>query len=207
MKRECRKSKMEEELIQRKKSLRKEMLQMRRSLPNEVRLSESKSVCQHILMSEYYRKSDVIMCYISLKEEVGTLSFIQQALTDGKKICVPFVKDKTGIMVAAYIHDLSDLVCGEFNILAPNSDRICLVTPKDIKLILLPGVAFDHVGHRLGMGLGFYDRFLVEVSSARLIALAFSCQIISHVPSEQHDYLMNYIVTKDGIIDCEAGKI
>lgn len=198
---------MEDEIIQRKKSLRKEMLKIRRSLSDAIKVSESKIVYQKIINSDYYRNSNLIMAYVSLKDEVATLSLIKTVINDGKKLCIPFVRDKSGIMIAAYIEDLSELVVGEFGILAPDANKLRIVDPKKIELILLPGVAFDYVGHRLGMGLGFYDRFLSKAISAKLVALAFSCQIVPHVPSEAHDYVMDYVVTKDCITDCKAGKL
>lgn len=207
MKREYLKNKMEDEIIQCKKSLRKKMLEIRRSLSEDIKASESKTIYQNIINSDYYRNSNLIMAYVSLKDEVQTLSLMKTVINDGKKLCIPFVRDRSGIMIAAYIEDLSDLVIGEFGILAPDSNKLRIVDPKKIELILLPGVAFDYAGHRLGMGLGFYDRFLSKAISAKLVALAFSCQIVSDVPSEAHDYVMDYIVTKDCITDCKAGKI
>ncbi|HEY3423587.1 MAG TPA: 5-formyltetrahydrofolate cyclo-ligase, partial [Negativicutes bacterium] len=76
-----------------------------------------------------------------------------------------------------------------------------------IDLIIVPGVAFDRSGKRCGMGAGYYDRFLSQASNARLIGVALTCQMVSDVPCDEHDRMVEYIVTPNEIIKCDIGKM
>lgn len=196
-----------DELQNVKIKLRKDILKIRRSLTFDRVEIESNAIISHLKCSELFESSKFIMCYLAMKDEVQTYEIVDYALRQGKSVCVPYIRDRAGIMDAVIIHDLNELVRGDFDILTVNTLNVNIVNIEDIDLIIMPGVAFDRYGHRLGMGAGFYDRFLDKAACAKLVGLALSCQVLEDVPSMPHDYLVHYIVTKDGIINCKTGKM
>ncbi|MBP2631523.1 MAG: yqgN [Firmicutes bacterium] len=196
-----------DELQNEKKKLRRDILKIRRSLTYDRVEIESNAIISHLKCSELFENSRSIMCYLAMKDEVQTYEIVDYALRQGKSVCVPYIRDRVGIMDAVIIHDLNELVRGDLDILTVSKLNVNVVNIKEIDLIIMPGVAFDRYGHRLGMGAGFYDRFLEKADYAKLVGLAFSCQVLEDVPSMPHDYLVHYIVTKDGIINCKTGKM
>lgn len=190
-----------------KKELRKKVLKIRRDLGKSVIREESDAILKHLLCSPFVEDAKVIMCYLAMEDEVQLMNFIAYALKKGKSICVPHIRDKAGLMDAVKIESLDKLVSGEFGILTVDNPDIKIMQPNEIDLVIVPGVAFDKQGHRLGMGAGFYDRFLLNVDQADFVGVALSCQIVDFVPSMVHDCLVDYIITKDGIINCKTGKM
>ncbi len=98
------------------------------------------------------------------------------------------------------VTDLDTLVPGSFGIREPDPQRHAPVTPDDIDLILVPGLSFDLMGHRLGQGKGCYDRFLTRVSTTPTIGISYHSQLVPHLPSEPHDRPVNYLATNRAII-------
>lgn len=196
-----------DELQNAKKKMRRDILKIRRSLAYDRVETESNAIISHLKRSELFESSKLIMCYLSMKDEVQTYEIVDYALRQGKSVCVPYIRDRAGIMDAVVIHDLNELVRGDFDILTVSTINVNIVNIEEIDLIIMPGVAFDRYGHRLGMGAGFYDRFLDKAVCAKLVGLALTCQVLEDVPSMPHDYLVHYIVTKDGIINCKTGKM
>ena len=190
-----------------KKILRKEMLARRRNLSQAVIAAESKAIEQALEGWPLYQQANAIMIYVALADEPQTLLLIEQTLLRNKKICVPFIGEKAGIMEASLIESLTELAPGKYGILAPVKEKLRNIQPECIDLILVPGVAFTSHGQRLGMGAGYYDRFFDQAHNALKIGLAFKCQIIEEIPCEGHDHSIDYLATKDGIINCKTGKM
>ena len=103
-------------------------------------------------------------------------------------------------MIAVRLHNLDDVVHGVLNIRVPK-EPYEIIDPKDIDLILVPGSGFDRNGGRMGMGNGYYDRFLKELSPSNYIAVAWQVQIMDKpIPMERYDQRMPAIVTEQGVI-------
>ena len=195
-------------VLDEKRILRKEILMRRRNLDCDVIAAESAGIAKALLNWSVYCQANMIMAYAAMADEPQTTLILQHALSVKKKLCIPVVGDKKGTMEAAFIEKLADLVPGKYGILAPDKGKIKIAQPDMIDLILVPGVVFNVKGQRLGMGAGFYDRFLEKTKdNALLVGLALQCQIIAAVPCEDHDYLVDYLATKDGIINCKTGKM
>ncbi len=143
-----------------------------------------------------YKNSSFIFIYVSLNNEVNTHDIIKESLKNGKRICVPKVKSIKEGMEALEIKDFSELVeCGTYKILEPKNFEN-KVDPKEIDLAILPGLAFDNEGGRLGYGGGFYDRFLPKLKNeSPKIALAYDFQMVNSVPRDFHDILVDEIIT------------
>lgn len=198
---------MDQDLNKKKRELRKYILRIRRNLSQDVIKMQSAAILRHVINSPQYEAAVVIMIYVAMRDEVQTFTLIEHSLKQGKQVCVPYINDRAGNMDAILIRSLDELVKGDFDILTAVKSDLNLIDPMEINLMIMPGVAFDQYGHRLGMGAGFYDRFMVQAKQASSLGLVLSCQLLDIVPCMPHDYLVDYIVTEDGIINCKTGKM
>ncbi|MDP2912382.1 MAG: 5-formyltetrahydrofolate cyclo-ligase [Candidatus Omnitrophota bacterium] len=138
---------------------------------------------------EAFKKSKIVMFYVSLKDEVNTLSMIDEALKTGKKVCVPVIIKEEKRLIAGEIKDRKkDLESQRFGIYQPKPGKVKEVPLENIDLVVVPGVAFDSNNVRLGRGHGYYDRFLSRLSKdTKAIGLAFDFQVVEHLPKDSHD--------------------
>jgi len=147
-----------------------------------------------------YQSASCIACYVSIKNEMDTQAFIQKALGEGKQVGVPVTKPG-GIMNFQTIAELGDLQPVHFGLLEPSADSKKVILPETFDWVIVPGIAFDRCGHRVGSGGGYYDRFMAQ-TEAVWIGLAYAFQIVDQVPVEPHDLAMDVIVTEDEVIRC-----
>lgn len=193
-------------LLAAKKELRRSALKQRRELsPAEIN-QRSEQIGQALLQLPMFRQAKTLMCYVAVADEVQTKKIMAEAQRLGKKICIPRIRDKAGIMDAVCVRETDTLVAGAYGIFTVNAAAAELVSPEQIDLVLVPGAAFDRTGHRLGLGGGFYDRFLTQTQTAFCLALAFSCQIKEEIPYEPHDHLMDAVLTEQGLLDCRENR-
>lgn len=138
---------------------------------------------------EDFKKAKLVMFYVSLKDEVNTLSMIDEAVTMGKRVCVPVILMEEKRLIAGEIKDrVNDLERQHFGIYQPKAGHVKEVPLDDIDLVVVPGVAFDRNNVRLGRGHGYYDRFLCGLpKSTKTIGLAFDFQVVDHLPQDSHD--------------------
>ena len=188
---------------------KKELLRKRiKSLLNDSSISlleEKSSIIQsHLYSLPEYKNSSVVMFYVSTDKEVSTRAPIEKAISENKQIAIPFILKSKNIMLPCKITDFKDLNPGPLGILQPSKEKIQTVSLPSIDLIIVPGIAFDKKGNRVGRGKGFYDRFLKLANpKTPKIALAFSCQIAEQIPSKEYDIAMDKIITEDGVIACK----
>lgn len=179
-----------------KQALRKEIKKIRKDLyENNKELKDiyDKELIEKLLCNPKYKKAKNIFCYIGINEEINTSRFIEKAFSDGKSISVPKIIGKMD-MRAINITSLEELVqVPPFGILEPKD---CENIMTDIDLIIVPGLAFDKNGGRLGYGGGFYDVFLEKNHKAETIALCYNFQLLEDVPTEDHDARVEEIITK-----------
>ena len=136
-----------------------------------------------------FKEAMVVMFYVSLKDEVNTLSMIDEAIEIGKRVCVPvIIKEEKRLIAGEIKNRISDLERQHFGIYQPREGHVKEVPLQDIDLIVVPGIAFDKNNVRLGRGHGYYDRFLCAVPNhTRTIGLAFDFQILKNLPQDSHD--------------------
>ena len=171
------------------------------------RIIAANQIQEQIIASEIYQSATTILAYASLPSELDLDPFITQALSDNKCICVPQIDWDSKSMQPARISNLdTDLDIGRYDVRAPT--QACpLVDRKNIDLILVPGLAFDQNGHRLGRGAGFYDRFIDSLPNTNrppLVGVCFGCQIVPKVPTESHDHPMDFVLSEHGFLDLKA---
>lgn len=188
---------------QEKKQLRKEYLRIRDAMPVEERMAASRRIVNHLCELRCYQEAEVLLLYYSYRSEVVTRFLIEDLLQQGlKQVYLPKVHgDK---MFFYRIRSLNDLSIGYQGILEPSEKNEVFgreITKKKRCLLILPGVAFDKEGNRMGFGKGFYDRFLMEYPGVCHNALAFECQIAEQIPCEVHDQKMQRIITEQNIYE------
>jgi 5-formyltetrahydrofolate cyclo-ligase len=138
-------------------------------------------------------RAKTLGCYVSVKGEVDTRTVIQTALSRGKLTCVPLTSRNRALQ-HVQIESLDDLSPSGFGLLEPLNLSGSEVLSSALDLIIVPGIAFDPRGNRIGFGAGFYDRYL-EKTPATKIGLAYDFQILEKVPLEPHDIALDIIVT------------
>lgn len=182
-------------LAENKKALRASIKQKRRALSIAYRQQASRKMQAELTRLPCYQAAEYIMLYMAMQDEVQLDELIAMVLKDGKKAAIPLVTG-AGLMEAVELSDMADLVPDKYGIKTVSEEKRRLIAPDKIDLIIVPGVAFDKAGHRLGMGGGFYDRFMLRASRAVRAALAYDCQLLAAVPAEVHDLTVDYIITE-----------
>ena len=188
-----------------KQRLRREMLAIRRSLSAEEIKKGSEAIAAYFCAWPKYRAADTVLFFLSMADEPQTAALIEDAWRAGKKVAVPLMGEVYGVMEAAVLDGWDGLVTGRLGLKMPDPAKTRRIAPDDIGLVVVPGVAFDRTGRRLGMGAGYYDRFLPQASSACLMGLAWSAQIVPEVPAEEHDVRMDYLLTETGFQPLSGG--
>lgn len=151
--------------------------------------SLSAMVCRSLLSHPRWSSAHSVLLYASLPDEVDTSSLISQALHEGKRVFLPVVEGDV-LSLKAYS---GQVVIGPFGIREPVGERLLDYTQIDLAVI--PGMAFDPQGHRLGRGKGYYDRLLPALSAYR-IGLCFPFQLVDAVPVDVHDCLVDEVIAQ-----------
>lgn len=162
----------------------------------------SNIITEKILGSYLYKKSNTIMTFISFSNEVNTHNLIKESISNKKRIIVPITFPKTKEIRPSEISNFDELEIGFYNILTPKKEFIRLINPMEIELTIVPGLAFDRNGYRIGYGGGYYDRFLSLYPDIIKIGIAFDLQIVDSLPREEFDIPVDFIVTEKEIIKC-----
>ena len=166
-----------------KQALRKEIREKKRAMTEQQIVSASERLGQLFLASEAYKQAKTIYGYLPYNQEVRTVPMLQQALLDGKKVAVP--KCYGDEMRFIYLDDLSKVEKGYCGIPEPIADEP--IADDKTALVLMPGLAFDPQGHRMGYGGGFYDKFLEKEPDHPTLALCYDFQMLDHLETEAHD--------------------
>jgi 5-formyltetrahydrofolate cyclo-ligase len=186
----------------RKQYIRRSIRAVRRGLSEAERLARSHRIWERVIALSCYQQARIVLGYMAFDHEVLTDGLMQQAMASGKQIVLPMVQvDREGMTLYA-IEDLEhDVVSGYRGILEPRPRHTRAVVPEALELVLLPGVAFDLRGGRLGFGAGFYDRLLSRLPRGiPTVGLAFDFQVIPRLPSQPHDIMLDAIVTERCVI-------
>ncbi|UWG98254.1 5-formyltetrahydrofolate cyclo-ligase [Dehalobacter sp. DCM] len=185
-----------------KNLLRKTILKNRRAINEEERSQKNAAIERNILSLPIYKESGTIMMYLNYWDEVDTGGIAEDTLQAGKRLVIPLCKGE--IIIPYEIKRLEeDVQIGMFGIREPRPGNSRVVVPSDIDIVLVPGVAFDGRGNRIGFGKGFYDRFLPQLrDNVTIVGLAYSCQIVDKIDAEAHDFTMSLLVTENGVIYC-----
>lgn len=180
------------------------MLTVRRSLTTAQRQNYSKLILDTLAAQPFYQRAHTVFCYAAMEDEVQTYALLRRALGEGKLVYLPYMTRQRGVMRAVRLPDMEALVPGACGILTVRNESEDYADPADIDCVIVPGAAFGRQGQRLGMGAGYYDRFLRQAAQAFFVAAAFHCQLIEDIPMAEHDCFMDAIVTEHEVILCNS---
>ncbi|MDA8229278.1 MAG: 5-formyltetrahydrofolate cyclo-ligase [Desulfitobacterium hafniense] len=183
-----------------KKELRSRVLSLRSALSPSDRAEKSKGIIKNLLDLPEFNKTKTVMSFMSFGDEVDTTEVAEAVLAMEKVLILPRCASERRLHLSR-ITDLDrDLEAGMWGIREPKKSGLEQVDPSVIDLVVVPGVAFDLQGNRLGYGGGYYDRFLKLVNpSAPRIALAFEIQIVSWLPVDNYDEKITALLTEKGV--------
>lgn len=168
------------------KEIKKELRTIIRALKSQYDLpSLSAEICNKVLALASWQEAGTMLLYYPLPDEVDVRPLIREASERGKRVLLPVVK---GEDLELRLYEGEDsLRKGAFGIMEPTGETFAEENYDEIQLALVPGMAFDKAGHRLGRGKGYYDRLLPKLKKAKLTGVCFHFQLVDEVPAEPHD--------------------
>lgn len=166
-----------------KQSLRKQIRDQKRTMTMEQIESASARLGELLAQSPLYQQAKTIYGYLPYNQEVRTVPMLERAIREGKRVAVPKVYGEA--MKFIYLEDLRRVERGYAGIPEPVDDGPVAQDPT--ALVLVPGLAFDAQGHRMGYGGGFYDKFLAEEPNHPTLALCYEFQMLPQIPTEEYD--------------------
>ena len=173
-----------------KKELRQAIRAQKRVMTEEDILRRSEILAEKFARSDAYRAAKTIYGYLPYNQEVRTVPMLQRALDEGKRVAVPKVYGDD--MKFIYLDDLSQVAKGYAGIPEPVADGP--VAQDGTALVLMPGLAFDRAGHRIGYGGGFYDKFLAREPHHPTVALCYDFQVIERLETEEFDIPVDQVI-------------
>lgn len=180
-----------------KQEIREEMKKLRRQLGKNEVMEKSGAVCGAFLRSDFFLNSRTICVYMSAFNEVDTSAVLKACAFFGKKILLP-VTEGDEIYVCRYAGETSE---GAFGIREPR--KKIREDKHSAEVFIVPALAFDRRGARVGFGKGFYDR-LLEGTKAVKIGFLYDFQLVDYINSKEHDINMDYLITESRVIDCAS---
>ena len=178
-----------------KQALREQVRLAKLGISSDGKTAQSREVCHRVADSELWKRSCQVLIYTHLPSEVDVNLLIANALLEKKTVALPRYDSKTQRYALGIIQDVDELVSGAFGVNEP-SVSCAEIQPNQMDLAIVPGVAFDVLGRRLGRGGGHYDRLLQSLT-ATMCGVCFCEQVLPQVPEEAHDIRMDLVATAD----------
>lgn len=203
--------------------IRKEILSQLRSQEESERITKSRSIEEKLFSLPEFVQARCVMFFVSFDGEVDTAAMIRHAQQMGKKVAVPVIRARSSAigeslprktttkenccatqclkeeqLIASLLKNSdNELSPGPYGVLQPREDDILELSLDDIDLVIVPGVAFDKEGNRLGRGKGYYDRFLKDLTTKGIssIGIAFNFQVVDNIPTLSHDLPVTKLIT------------
>lgn len=170
-------------MLTNKQQLRTQIRAMKKAMTAQDIASRSEALCALVLESDVYKQSQTVYGYLPFNQEVDTLPLLRRALLEGKRVALPKCEGKE--MRFIYVSDLTRVQ--KSTIGAPEPVDDFPLAEDDTALVIVPGLAFDEAGHRIGYGGGYYDHFLSREPNHPTIALCYDFQLIPRLQPEEHD--------------------
>ena len=180
-----------------KKDLRRALLNKRSSLSFETRRKKDMLLCNTLAESEAFLSCDTLLAYSPIKDEIDVLPLVEKAFSMGKRVAFPKC-EKGGDMNFYYVNSLSELSLGAYNIKEPQENSE-LFYGRENTLCILPALAFDKSGYRLGYGGGYYDRFLARFNLTG-VGLVYDEFLFDNLPKNEYDKKSDILITEGGVI-------
>ncbi|MCY7389608.1 MAG: 5-formyltetrahydrofolate cyclo-ligase [Burkholderiales bacterium] len=184
-----------------KKQMREAILALRDAMPAASRSAASRLIIEKICGLPAYQHARTVLAYSGFGSEIDTSALIERIIADGKIAVLPRVDRAAQSLILHSVKSLAELVPSKWGIREPFAEAP-VICASGIEFILMPGVAFDRIGNRLGYGRGYYDRLLLGADPALArVAAAFSCQIVARVPIAPHDQKIDTVITENESIN------
>ncbi|GAF19380.1 LOW QUALITY PROTEIN: 5-formyltetrahydrofolate cyclo-ligase [Bacillus sp. JCM 19046] len=181
-----------------KRDIRANILSSLRDMTRADYEKRSLQLTNALIQTDYWKKAKVIGLTVSRFPEVNTTDLINTSLRSQKLVALPRTNMSDKTMHFYYVTSFQQLEKDRLGLYEPLADKSRMVQPSELNLIVVPGVSFTYDGKRLGLGGGFYDRYLTKTNSLT-VALCFSEQIVTDLPTEKHDKRMNHVLTEGAI--------
>ncbi len=183
-----------------KQEIREQNKTLRRQMNRIDAETKSQAAAEAFLKSEVYGTSKQIMLYMPLGNELDLTAVKNTALADGKRVVLPVTEKNSGIITPICVGENTVFEKGSFSVMEPQSTATADMARTDV--VLVPGIAFDKGGARVGFGKGCYDMLLERYSGIK-IGVCYEFQLQSKIPADLHDVRMDYILTESGLEKCE----
>lgn len=193
-------------VVRAKTAIRRTIIRKREVLGDTKRDEKSLTIAQRLFELDTFKKSKTVLCFLSLPHEVQTDAMIQEFFRLGKKVFVPLVHDRRGDMQVARIPSLDiKFVFGNYGVREPAPEAREIVSPSCVDCVIVPGLAFDIYGNRIGYGGGYYDNLLKELSGDVIrIGIGYDFQILDLAPHSDLDRPVQFIVTETKTLKCQS---
>jgi 5-formyltetrahydrofolate cyclo-ligase len=188
--------------LQEKSALRKQMKEKIRSLSAKQKNEYDAQIAENLYALPVWQQAETIGITISRENEINTKPIIEKAWQEGKTVCVPKCDPQEKTMTFRAIRSFDQLESVYFGLQEPIVAMTEEVASRQIDVMIVPGVCFSKAGYRIGYGGGYYDRYLQHFWRPT-ISLAYSFQVVNHVPFEAHDIPVDMIVTNEKVMMCD----
>ena len=186
-----------------KQKLRAEIKEWRRAMPDGQKKRADRKIRERLVRLREYARCHTLLAYVSLPIEVDTLGLIERALADGKRVAVPRCIEGSHEMEFYYITGMEDLAPQTCGVLEPVPGRCELVTRYDGSICIVPALAYDRSGFRLGYGAGYYDRFLSRYPHPK-IGIPYAHNLCKGLWHGRYDVAVDLVVTESRLCVCAA---
>ena len=182
-----------------KRRIRENCKSARKAMLPEQKILNDAAILSHLTSSNHYRNCKTLLCYVSTASEVDTRTLIERALSDGKRVAVPYCIDGTRDLHFYLIGGLHELIPRTFGVLEPVPEKSRKLVDFSASMCIVPGLCFDRAGYRLGYGGGYYDRFLNKYGGIS-VGICHHQFLRQHLVRGRYDVACQYIITESGII-------
>ena len=184
-----------------KKELRKRCTLLRDGMTPEEKSAADERILRLLCSLSSYRCAPIVLLYAPIKSEIDVSPLLKSVLEQGKQLALPLCEKEPGVMTFRLVDDLSRLKKGSFGVMEPSED--CPAVPEHLlrskdALLVVPALAFDKKGYRLGYGKGYYDRFLSDFEGVS-VGLVYRRLLFDHLPKGYYDRKVKLLISESGV--------
>lgn len=184
------------EVKARKRELRAQMRQLRADMPPHERSAADAAILERICGHPLYQSAKTVLAYVSMPHEVATRDFLARCLSNGKTLGLPICDADTHTMTFYRLDSISELTAGAYGIPVPPQEQSRVLTPDAETVVLVPMLAFDSDGYRLGAGGGYYDRFLAQYPGLPAVGICYAQCKVGALPRDRYDRRLTHCITQ-----------
>ena len=191
-------------IAQAKNAIRQDIIQKRGELGDLEKNEKSLAISKRLFGMDEFKKSKTVFCFLSTFFEVQTEKIIRESLRLGKQVLVPLLDPEGKNLQASRIPSMDiDFMIGKYGIKQPTLKLRDMVSFSNIDFVVVPGLAFDNIGNRIGYGSGFYDKFFKKISSGvTRVAVSYDFQLLNLVPHSDLDEPVHFLITETQALRC-----